>query len=78
MISIQGLTERQRTIVELLWTCNTLDQVKTLIAALPSRRDQLDAAALIEIVTQESLEEEGELANYESAAEAAISSARSR
>jgi hypothetical protein len=65
MITISGLTTRQKTIMDLLWTCNDLDQVNTFIKALPTRADQQDAQSLIVIATQESLEEEGVLAQFE-------------
>ena len=64
MITITGLTDRQKTIMDLLWGCSTLDQVQTLIKALPDRQDQIDAAGLIKIATWETLEQELGLAQY--------------
>lgn len=75
-IRITGLNERQRNIMDLLWGCNTLEQVNTLIAALPNTQDQQDARALIEIALQESLEAEGLLDAHKAAAESVIASAR--
>ncbi len=58
MITIQGLTERQRGIMDLLWGCENLEQIQELIAALPTRQDQLDARSLVWVATVESLEQE--------------------
>jgi hypothetical protein len=58
MITITGLTDRQRTLMDLLWTCGNIEQVRELIAALPTRRDQQDAESLIHVATWESIEQE--------------------
>lgn len=76
MITITGLTDRQRTIMDLLWGCATLEQVQTLIAAMPTGKDQLDARSLVLIATQESLEEEGVIDQFEEQAREAISRCR--
>lgn len=68
MIEIAGLTLRQKNIMDLLWGCNDLDQVRTLIAALPTKQDQNDATSLIEMVTCDAIEEELGLEAYETAA----------
>jgi hypothetical protein len=72
MITITGLTERQKTIMDLLWGCSSLEQVQTLIAAMPTASDRRDAAALITIATQETIELELGLDDYEDAAKALI------
>jgi hypothetical protein len=76
MITISGLTTRQKTIMDLLWTCNDLDQVNTFIKALPTRADQQDAQSLIVIATQESLEEDGQLEQFKETAREAIDRCR--
>ena len=76
MITISGLTARQKQIMELMWSCNTQQQVNTLIAALPDARDRMDAKSLVEIALQATLEAEGELDAHKTAAQAAISRAR--
>jgi hypothetical protein len=76
MITISGLTTRQKTIMDLLWTCNDLDQVNTFIKALPTRADQQDARSLIVIATQESLEEDGVLEQFKETAREAIDRCR--
>jgi hypothetical protein len=63
MISIEGLTDRQRAICELLWSCSDLDSVRTLVAALPAR-DSRDAESIITVMVQDSLEEAEGLDHY--------------
>ncbi len=77
MITITGLTHRQKNLMDLLWGCQDLDQVQTLIRALPSRQDQIDAQGLIKIATWESIEQELGLGAYADAAARAIDRARS-
>jgi len=76
MITIEGLTPRQKTIMDLLWQCSTTESLETLIRALPTRADQQDALSLVQIATLEGLEEEGLLDDYKSQALAAIDLAR--
>jgi hypothetical protein len=76
MITISGLTARQKQLMDLLWSCNDLDQVHTLIRALPTVADRRDAVSLVTIATYESLEEDGLLDHWEGAAREAIDRAR--
>jgi hypothetical protein len=76
MITISGLTTRQKTIMDLLWTCKDLAQVQTFIKALPTVADQYDALSLVAIATQESLEEEGVLEQFKEQAREAIDRCR--
>ena len=76
MITITGLTERQKNLMDLLWTCRDIEQVQTLIRALPTREDQVDAQGLIKIATWESIEQELGLGEYKDAALTAIARAR--
>jgi hypothetical protein len=64
MITINGLTARQKTIMDLLWGCETLEQVTALVSALPNDRDRMDAQGLIMIATQDTIEEELGLDEY--------------
>ena len=75
MITIDGLTARQKSICELLWSCTTLDSVRTLVSALPLR-DRQDAQSIVTVMTQDSIEQELGLDQYKSAAELAITQAR--
>ena len=58
MISIEFLTPRQMQIAELLWSCQTEDDVKDLVLALPTHRDQVDASSIIKVMMWDSIEEE--------------------
>jgi hypothetical protein len=64
MITINSLTQRQKSIMDLLWGCETIEQVQTMIRALPTDRDRLDARCLIVIATQDTIEEELGLDEY--------------
>lgn len=64
MITIAGLTTRQKNIMDLLWTCGSMEDVNTLIEALPTEQDQNDARGLVLIATWESIEEELGLEQY--------------
>jgi hypothetical protein len=75
MITIEGLTARQKSICELLWSCTDLDSVRTLVAALP-KRDAQDAQSIVALMTQDSIELELGLDQYRAAAQAAIAGAR--
>jgi len=75
MITIEGLTQRQKAICELLWSCSDLDSVRTLVAALP-KRDAQDAQSIVALMTQDSIEQELGLDQYQAAAQAAIAGAR--
>lgn len=77
MIHIENLTERQRNIMDLLWGCRDIEQVQTLIRALPSAQDRCDAVSLVSIATWESIEQELGLDEYADHATAAIDRARS-
>jgi hypothetical protein len=76
MITITGLTDRQRSIMDLLWGCQDLEQLRALIQGLPTVRDRIDAQGLIWIAQTESLELEQGLEEYRDAANTAINSAR--
>ena len=75
MITIQGLTERQRAIAELLWTCNSQEDLDTLVRALP-KASRADAESLITVILQESLEEDGHLDRYLESAQEVIDRVR--
>jgi hypothetical protein len=77
MIQIENLTHRQKQIMDLLWTCRDIEQVQTLIRALPAHSDQRDAWSLVQIAMWESLEQQGGMEEYETAAKDCISRAHS-
>lgn len=76
MITVNGLTDRQKTLADLLWSCASIEQVHDLIQALPTRQDQYDAASLVRVLAWETLESEGGLDAHADAAHSAISRAR--
>ena len=55
--TIQGLTNRQLTIANLLWSFDSQDQVHAFIKALPTELDRKEAASLVQIMIHECLEE---------------------
>lgn len=76
MITIDGLTERQKGIMDLLWNCADIEQINALILAMPTKQDQYDARALVLIATWESIEQElGYSKECKDAAETAIRNA---
>lgn len=78
MITITGLTVRQKTIMDLLWGCASIEDVNRLIAALPTATDQQDARGLLEVAMMATLEAEGELDAHKTAAQDAIARAMLR
>lgn len=58
MITIHGLTARQKQLMDLLWNCQDLEQITDLVNALPTVVDRYDALSLVMIATWESLEQE--------------------
>ena len=77
MITINGLTQRHKQLIDLMWNCRDLEAVNTLINALPTEQDKQDCRGLCTILVQETLEQELGLDEYEDAAMAAIARARS-
>ena len=59
--------------MDLLWSCQDIDQVKTLVNALPEHKDRLDAWTLVQIAMYESLEQQGGMDDYEQAAKDCVS-----
>lgn len=74
-ISIAGLTAKQKVLLDVMWAMETKTQVEVFIKSLPPK-DSQDATNLLEILIHESLEQQGELDQYENHAKAAISRAR--
>ena len=64
MITLQGLTQRQRQLCDLMWSCSDLKQVQGLIRALPTLEDQQQAETLMQVMIQESLEQQGAMDDY--------------
>ncbi len=62
--------------MDLLWGCEDMDKLNTLISALPTARDRVDAHSLVQIAIWESDEQQGLINDYEQEAKAVISRAR--
>ena len=76
MIRIEGLTVKQKTLMDVMWSMEEMPQVEAFIKTLP-KRDRQDCLSLIEIAVQASLEEDNRMEDYADAAQAAIARARS-
>ena len=78
MIRIEGLTKKQKAIMEVLWQCDSLEQANTVVDSLSQHKDRCDARSLMHIALIESLEQEGALDEYTDAAADCISLAMLR
>ena len=77
MITITGLTHKQKALMDIMWTREEMEQVQRFIRTLP-QRDQKDCLSLLDIAVQETQEHEfNQLAEYEQAALSVIARARS-
>ena len=76
MITITGLTQKQKALMDVMWSMDDITKVTAFVRTLP-KRDAQDCLSLISIATQESIEQEDGLDAYKEAAVAAISCARS-
>jgi len=77
MITITGLSHKQKVFMDVMWSMDSMPAVQAFIKTLPTR-DRQDCLSLVEIAVQESLEEEGRIQDYEELAVITISRARSR
>jgi hypothetical protein len=64
MISITGLTNKQKVLMDVMWAMDTMPAVEAFIKTLP-KRDQQDCESLVAIAVQESLEEDNRMEDYE-------------
>ena len=78
MITITGLTHKQKAIMDILWACTSIEQAELFIRSMPTHKDRADAHSLMSIAVLETLEQEGALDAHEEAAVAAIDCARMR
>jgi hypothetical protein len=65
MITIEGLTKKQKAIMEILWNCNSLEQAELFIKSMPTHRDRCDAHSLMMLALYETLEEKDGLDEWE-------------
>lgn len=71
MITITGLTHKQKVFMDVMWTMESMPAVDAFIKTLP-QRDQQDCRSLVAIAVQETLEQEGRIQDYEAAAVSVI------
>ena len=64
MITITGLTNKQKVLMDVMWAMEDMPAVEAFIKSLP-KRDQQDCQSLVAIAVQESLEEDNRLDDYE-------------
>ena len=71
MITITGLTTKQKVFMDVMWCMDSMPAVEAFIRTLPAR-DQQDCLALVTIAVQETLEDEGRMQDYEEIARSVI------
>jgi len=77
MITITGLTNKQKALMDVMWAMDSMPAVEAFIKTLP-KRDQQDCESLVTIAVQESLEEDNRLEDYEADAHNLIARVSSR
>ena len=77
MITITGLTPKQRALLTVMWDIDSVDKVKEFIGTLPAR-DARDAHSLLQMAIWESIEQQEGLADYEELARDCISRSSTR
>jgi len=77
MISITGLSHKQKALMDVMWSMEDMTNVQSFIKTLPTR-DRQDCLSLIEIAVQETLEEDNRIEDYEQAAVDLIARVSSR
>ena len=76
MITIQGLTHKQKVFMDVMWSMESMPAVQAFIKSLPTRDGQ-DCQSLVAIAVQESLEQDNTMELYEQQAVNVIARARS-
>lgn len=77
MITIQGLTHKQKVFMDVMWSMDSMPAVQAFIKTLPTR-DRQDCESLVEIAVQASLEEDNRIQDYEELAGIVIARASRR
>jgi hypothetical protein len=73
MITISGLTVKQKALLTVMWDIDSTDKVHEFIRSLPAS-DARDAHSLLQMAIWESLEQQGELDAYSDQARSVIAS----
>jgi hypothetical protein len=76
MITIQGLTKKQKLIADLIWNCDSEAAVLALIRALPVDEDRRTAKTLMLLMIWDSWEQDRGLDEFEEQALEAIDRTR--
>jgi hypothetical protein len=74
MITLSGLTTKQKALLTVMWDIDSVDKVQEFIQTLPAA-DARDAHSLLKMAIWESLEQQGELDAYKDTASIAIRTA---
>ena len=76
MITITGLTHKQKAIMDILWACTSIEQAQLFIRSMPTDKDRADANSLMQMAVMETYELEGAMDLYASDAKDIIDSVR--
>jgi hypothetical protein len=74
MIKLEGLNHKQKILAQLIWDCETQQQLETLIRCLPTLEDRHMASTLSHVMIYEALEEN--IGRYEAVAREVIEQLR--
>jgi hypothetical protein len=77
MITISGLTVKQKALLTVMWDIDSTDKVQEFIRTLPAA-DARDAHCLLQMAIWESIEQQDGLESYESLAKDCISRCSSK
>ena len=77
MITIQGLTHKQKVFMDVMWSMESMPAVNAFIKSLPTR-DQQDCQSLVAIAVQDTLEQDNTMELYEQDAVDVIARVSSR
>ena len=77
MITISGLTEKQKALLTVMWDIDSVSKVHEFIRSLPAQ-DARDAHSLLQMAIWESIEQQEGLEEYEQLAKDCISRSSSK
>ena len=77
MISISGLTPKQKALLTVMWDIDSVERVHEFIQTLPAA-DARDAHSLLQMAIWESIEQQEGLTDYEQTAKDLISRTSSK
>jgi hypothetical protein len=77
VITIQGLTHKQKVFMDVMWSMESMPAVNAFIKSLPTR-DQQDCRSLVAIAVQDTLEQDNTMELYEQDAVDVIARVSSR